>query len=141
MITNFDFQAKSHLINLITLANADEKLDIAEEAYLQNLASRHGITPEYLKMISRNEITNEAFVVPENPIDRLRQIFDLVCMMLVDGKLDEREVSLCIKMTARLGFGSDLVADLVKSIVSATEEGLQPDDVREEEIEYASLPK
>lgn len=138
MTTHFDLQAKSHLINLISLAHVDENLDIAEEAYLQNLAGRHGITPQYLKMISRNEMHREMVIIPENPIDRLRQIFDLVCMMLVDGKLDEREVALCIKMTARLGFGAELVADLVKSIVSASEDGLQPEDIMEEEISIHS---
>ena len=63
------------------------------------------------------------FVVAKDQKERVRQMIDMIFMMMVDGKIDQREMDICTSIGARLGFNPSGIRILVDKIVDAINKG------------------
>lgn len=107
---------KSHFKNLIAVALADGHLDDAEMELILHLANKCYMTPDEVKrVIERPELIN--FHPPKTNQERFDQIYDLVTVMLVDGKVDENERELCKMFALNLGYKSAIVDRLIHDII------------------------
>jgi hypothetical protein len=117
---------KSHFANLCQLAMADAILNKKETEYLNDLCKQYGLTKNDFDEIMDNAYSIE-FVSPETPLARLEQMYDLVRMVLMDEIIDERKVQLCVKVAKSLGFGPQIVGDLIKALVTVEDTGGEDD--------------
>lgn len=122
----------SHFANLCQLALADAVINKKEADYLNGLCKQYGISKTQFDEIMDNAYSIE-FVSPETPLARLEQMYDLVRMVLMDEIIDERKVQLCVKVAKNLGFGPQVVGDLIKALVTVNEDTGE-DDLGSEDL-------
>lgn len=126
---------KSHFLNLFNWASIDEDQADAEMQYLYELGKKWNISENELLQILQKpqEIT---FVKPDSTAECIYQLYDLVCMMLIDDKVDEREVALCVKIAIKLGFEPHIVGDLVKTLITAADDHIPKETVQKELLNW-----
>ena len=107
---------KSYLLMLIKIEEADNKIDINEEAFIEYIAGKLGLTEKDINEIRRHPAKFE-FKLPDNVDDRLRIFYSLLYMMGIDGEIQEREKEMCRKLGFRLCINPVLVDDLIDIMV------------------------
>ena len=99
--------------NLILVAAADKVLDKDEGNLLLLIGDRLGLTPEDVNPIADN-IGVSSFIIPEDGMQKTLELQTLVQMMTRDGEMHDREYSLCLEYAARIGYGKNVLDDLIK---------------------------
>jgi len=113
----------SHIKNLAALAASDGEVDNNELELLFRIGERVGLSrDELLRIIHRpNSIS---FRAPDYFRERIEQLFDMVLIMMVDGKVHENEVALCKLTAIRLGFKHQVIDEMVHDVMDAIAKGL-----------------
>lgn len=111
---------KSHLKNLIELALADGNIDDVEIKLLMEIASKLDMSAEDIEDI-RNHPENIKFTPPSSEKAKIRQISELVKMMVVDKKIEPNEVKLCKSLAIRLNLAPNIVDDLIELHIGGLE--------------------
>ncbi len=119
-------RTKAHLKNLIQIAESDGSFDSAEVDYLLSLAGRFDITEEELKSIKDRPRT-ESYDAPTGDRERFDHLHQLVCMMLIDGEIHEREMSICKRYAEELELRTEFVDDFVKVIGTSVDPEIPSD--------------
>lgn len=125
-----DATHKTHFFNLLALAWVDKEFVQEERDLLYQLGRQQGLEKRELDKIIKNP-KHLTFIIPMNPRERLEQIYDIVCMMLADKVIDEREIELCHKIAKRLKFKTKIIGELVKALITAVDEGKDREAVKE----------
>jgi len=114
---------KSHLKNLLEVALADGQLDNDEYVLLLSLARKLDISDQEIKNIRENPglIT---FKPPASHKKRFEQVYDLVCMMMIDGVIHQKELDFCKSMALKLGYMPRIVDDFIESIRDNVKKGI-----------------
>lgn len=122
---------KNHIKNLIALAKADGKLDKKEVSLIKKLAKDNGVKLSKVQYwLKQNHIVD---INPDASIDqKFDQIYDLVQLMLADGKVDEEELEFCSQVAKNLGFKKTIVGLLVRKISMSASVGMNKDRIKEE---------
>lgn len=113
----------SHIKNLVDVALADGQIDNDEMILLLNVAKRLKINDDQIEMIRTNPAAIQ-FSAPANAKKRFDQIYDLVCMMMVNGHIDPRELELCKALALKLGYMPLIVDDFIKLIGKNIKDGV-----------------
>ncbi|MBR5434277.1 MAG: hypothetical protein IK117_07560 [Bacteroidales bacterium] len=94
--------------NLLALSLVDGELHENEKLMISAIATREGISEkEFKKMLEGKD--NTKFTVPEDSATKEKYLKDMVALMMVDGHIDENELSLC-KMTAiKFGYRPEVI--------------------------------
>lgn len=117
---------KSHFKNLLAVAMADGNFDNVEYEYIMALAQKCYMSPaEVQRVIDNPEMIG--FYAPKTNQERFDQIYDLVTVMLIDGKIDDREMKLCKIFAMKLGFRTAIVDRLIMDIVDQAVHGVAKD--------------
>ncbi|MBS1681051.1 MAG: hypothetical protein JST48_05010 [Bacteroidetes bacterium] len=95
--------AIEHFRNLVSLSAADGKIEESERVALSKIAYERGIPMERLNvMLSKaNEYHH---VIPQNMIDREKQLEEMIEFAKVDGSFCKSELDLINLVGERLGF-------------------------------------
>jgi len=117
---------KSHFKNLLAVAMSDGKLDNIEFDYIMTLAEKCYMSQEEVQRVI-DFPEQISFYAPKTNKERFDQIYDLVCVMLIDGKIDERERSLCKMFAIKLGFRTAIVDKLIIDIIDNAILGIAKD--------------
>ncbi len=72
------------------------------------------------------------FVEPENQIEAIEHVYDIVYMIYLDGIVEDIELEVTMKYAEKLGFKPHIVGDLLKAIVTAPHDGIDKTQVRKE---------
>lgn len=72
------------------------------------------------------------FVEPENQIEAIEHVYDIVYMIYLDGIVEDVELEVTMKYAEKLGFKPHIVGDLLKAIVTAPYDGIDKTQVRKE---------
>ena len=117
-------EQKTAAINLLLIMVADREIAPAEKAFFEMACRRIGISEKDLADI-RSDVSEGKvnFVVPREQKDRVQQLIDMIFMMMVDGKIDQREMDMCTSIGAKLGFNPSGICTLVDIIVDAINKG------------------
>jgi hypothetical protein len=75
--------AKSHMKDLIEMALVDGKFAPSEQALLESIAKRNGVTAKRLNDI-KNGKTDVKFELPSDPAKKFNELYNLVQMMRAD---------------------------------------------------------
>lgn len=114
---------KSHLKNLYTVAMADGILSNEEFDFLLSIANKLYLNPSVVQNVIHYP-DDISFYVPSHDREKLDQIYDCVCMASVDGKLNEREISICKLVSAKLGFRPVVVDYVINHLLSSIIKGV-----------------
>ncbi len=127
LFNNYDKKKRrSHFKNLFAVAHADGDVDRAEMDLVIGLAEKfHMSTEEVTKIIRNPDTVNE--LIPRTPEERMEQLYDLVTVMLVDGKISEKELFLCKRLAVRLGWGEEVVNPLIRDMIETSMNGIAHD--------------
>ncbi len=109
---------KSHLANLVAIANSDGDFSVAEKRLIFDIGVKNGLSINDVKKIIKSDSKSIEFKVPDNDSERFDELYDLVSMMLADGVCSEDEMSNCIELAEKLGFRKAITGVLVRRIVT-----------------------
>lgn len=112
----------SNLKNIISVSMADGELGEDELTIIALAAARDNISERDVEKMLKGR-DRIKFTVPETDELKMRFLTDMVVLMMIDGRLGDREMRMC-KNAARLyGYGDEVVDDLVASIRHDMEKG------------------
>jgi uncharacterized tellurite resistance protein B-like protein len=114
-------EVQSHIRTLYLLAGIDQKLMPSEMEYLYVLGLRNRLNAWEVDQIIANQ-ADIGFKLPDDPEARIQQLYELIKMMLVDNRLDEREAALCVRVAEEMGFNKTLVGGLVRTLVTCADD-------------------
>jgi uncharacterized tellurite resistance protein B-like protein len=120
-------KGKSYIKQLLQVAMADGHLDTFESSNLMRVAQRLGITDEEVLGI-KNNIDKVTFNPPKGTKETFRLIFDLVWMMMVDGRVIDNEVRVCENLAMQMGFAPETVSDLAGFIRQNMAKGIPAEE-------------
>lgn len=106
----------SHLKNLVAVAAVDGKFDKNEMAALATVMARDGLTPSDLERCIKNP-KGIKFLPPETPEQRINYLKDMVLLMMCDGEIDDKELTLCKATAIALGFRHEVIDALISDII------------------------
>lgn len=116
---------RSHFKNLFAVARADGDVDRSEMDLVIGLAEKfHMSTAEVTRII--RDPDSVALVTLKSHGERIEHLYDLITVMLVDGKIDEKELFLCKSLGVKLGCGEDTVDALVRELIEMAMNGISP---------------
>ena len=101
--------------NLILIAAADGILENDESRFLLDIGNRLGLAPEDAMPIADN-LRLLSFIIPADGMQKTLELQTLVQMMLEDGKIHDREYSLCLEYAHRIGYSKEILDDMVKQL-------------------------
>jgi uncharacterized tellurite resistance protein B-like protein len=127
LLKHRDASAKSHIKNLIEVAEADGHFAQVEKELLKSIAKRNGFSEKQISEIHKN-LEEIKLVIPEDSKSRFHRFYDLIHMMSIDNEIHDEELKLCSQLALRFGYHRDNVEDLIKSILSCIEYGRDADD-------------
>ena len=106
------------LKNLVMLSAADERVTDSELAVLLAVASRENISPEDFNRVIEDP-DSVTIDLPEDEDTKLAYLRDMVAMMMVDGELDEQELSICKIYAMALGYRSSIVDGMIAGVIDS----------------------
>jgi uncharacterized membrane protein YebE (DUF533 family) len=117
-----DREKKTAVRNAIVVMASDGRVDERELAMLEQICGRVGLGRDELAKLLASP-RNVRFAIPQTREERVRQILDLVFMMMADGEVDSRELAMCTDLAERMGFSKAVVPILLETIVTAIRGG------------------
>lgn len=121
--------AKSHINALWEILRADGRTHANELKMLYERAAFHKLSKKEVDEIALTKDSISAnkddipFVKPESDEERFHCIYDLTCMMMIDGDIDYREKEMCKDYALQLGFQRSFVDELIESISNNVSSG------------------
>jgi hypothetical protein len=101
--------------NIILIAAADGLLEEGESDFIVDIGNRLGLTPEEVAPLAEN-LDVLTFVIPEEGMQKTLELQTLVMMMVEDGRIHDREYALCLDYAHRIGYGKDILDDMIKQL-------------------------
>lgn len=127
LFDNYDKKKRrSHFKNLFAVARVDGVVCREEMDLVIRLSEKFQMTTTEVSHIIRNPENGE-LVLPKTPEERMEHLYDLVTVMLVDGRVDEREVFLCQSLAAKMGCREGIPGPLIKEMMEHANNGVAPD--------------
>lgn len=131
-------QEKAHVKNLIALANVDGVLAHSELNLIFKFAEARGLRKEEVEALLE-EPYNSDFKIPASDTERFNQIFELIEVMLADGKVEDSEVDFCITIAQKLGFSKAFAGVVVNKIAMGISNDLEKEAIRSEMESFLSF--
>lgn len=124
----------SHVRNLVVLAYSDGKFSDEERQYVANVATEVGMTADEMKQII-NDPDGIRFIMPENDIEKIEQLYDLILLMMIDGDLNENEMIFCRAMAIKMKIPYQVVDEMVAKVINFITDNFYIEDVVNELVE------
>jgi uncharacterized tellurite resistance protein B-like protein len=127
LFNNYDKKKRrSHFKNLFAVARADGDIHRDEMDLVIRLAEKFHMSTKEVTRIIRNPDT-VTMVRPKTPAERMELLYDLITVMLVDGRIDEKELFLCKSLGVKLGCGEESIDATVRDLIEQAMNGITPD--------------
>ena len=118
----------SHIKNLVALAASDGEIDKNEIDLILNIGAKIGLSHKELwRIIERPD--SISFRAPNSFREKIQQLYDMVFVMMIDGKIHENEIALCKLTAIKLGFQHQIIDEMVLQIIDMIAKKLDPDYV------------
>ena len=119
---------KEHFMHLIQIALADGTIKDSEMAMLQRFGRKYGFSEQDVENLI--ELTKQsAFVPPYELSERFEQFFEIVKMVLADGKIDNSEMRLATNFALKSGFTESEIPGLLNLLIIGIKNGTAEEDL------------
>ena len=106
--------AIEHFRNLVSLSAADGKIEESERVALSKIAFDRGIPIERMNVML-TKADEYHHLIPQNMIDREKQLEEMIEFAKVDGTFCKAELELIKLVGGRLGFSDQELDQLIKA--------------------------
>jgi uncharacterized tellurite resistance protein B-like protein len=121
-------QDKEHFSHLIQMALIDGTIDASEMEMLYRFGSKVGLTnPEIDDLLETTK--KSAYIPPYEFSKRFAQMYDVVKMVLADGKIDNNEMRLTTSLALKSGFTEQEIPILLALLINGIKSGEDEDDL------------
>jgi uncharacterized tellurite resistance protein B-like protein len=103
-----------HFRNLISLSIADGKIEETERVALSKIAFERGIPMERMNVML-NHAHEYTYLIPQNMIEREKQLEEMIHFAKVDGEFAVAELELITTVAERLGFTKEELNHFIKA--------------------------
>lgn len=126
---------KRSYFNILALFLDTDKIESRFILCLLKWGFQLGLNPDDLKH-NNIDVSNLKFADPGDDLAKLESIYHLVYMIYLDDVVEDIELEVSSIYSQKLGFKSNLVSELFKSIATAAYDQTKPRDVRFEVMEF-----
>lgn len=95
-----------HFRNLVSLSAADGKIEESERIALSKIAYERGIPMDRMNVML-NRANEYIFLIPQNLIEREKQLQEMIDFAMVDGEFAAAELDLITTVAEKLGFSEE----------------------------------
>ncbi len=121
-------QGKEHFIHLVQIANADGKIDDAEQQMLNRLGSKLGLTAlEIEELMTSNK--QSSYIPPYELVKRFEQLYEIVKMVSADGEFSDDELKLANGLALKSGFEEAELPLLMPLLIDGIKKGVDEEDL------------
>ncbi len=106
--------AIEHFRNLVSLSAADGKIEESERVALSKIAYDRGIPMDRMN-IMLSKANEYIYLIPQNMIDREKQLEEMISFAKVDGKFCSAELDLIATVAERLGFSKQELDQFIQA--------------------------
>ncbi len=125
---------RSHFKNLFSIARADGDVDRAEMDLVIGLAEKFHMSTEEVTRIIRNP-EDIPLITPKTAEERMEHLYDLINVMMVDGRIDEKELFLCKSLALKLGCSEETIDGLLRDLIEQAINRIPPEKTVEKLLE------
>lgn len=129
---------KKSYLNIAGLLLKEEKIESRYLRCLLKWGLQLQLSPADLKD-ANVDFSNLNYSDPADKVEKIEAIYHLVHMICMDNVVEDVELEVATLYARALGFKAELVADLMKSIVTADSDGGLAGDVRQQVIDFLKL--
>lgn len=104
-----------HFRNLISLSVADGRIEETERVALSKIAYERGIPLDRMNVMLKHA-TEYIYLIPQNLIDRDKQLKEMIEFANVDGEFAKAEYDLIKMVAEKLGFSKDELDNRIKAL-------------------------
>lgn len=103
-----------HFRNLVSLVSADGEIRESERTALSKIAYDRGIPLERFNVML-SKAHEYHYLIPQNQVDRERQLQDMIEVAHIDGEFSKAEHDLVTMVGRKLGFSGQEIEAIIKS--------------------------
>ena len=129
---------KKSYFNILALFLSQDQIESRYLRCLLKWGFQLSLSPEDLKQ-ANVDISHLKFTHPEDKIEKLEAIYHLVYMIYLDDVVEDVELETATIYAAKLGFKSEVVSELFKSIATAASDNAKIRNVRQEVMDFLKL--
>jgi uncharacterized tellurite resistance protein B-like protein len=124
-------QNKEYFVQLVRSAKADDIIHNSELELLHRIGTKLGFTePEIVNLIA--ETDKYDYIPPYELAKRFEQVYEVVGMVMADGKVDDNEKRLVTGFAVKSGFSDEEIPALISMLISGKKEGKDEEDLFDE---------
>lgn len=102
-----------HFANIVAVAASDGNISIEELELLKDRALEYGLQEDDISNLL-DSAENLEFIIPMNDVDKEDQLSEAVLMSMIDGRIDQKEYDICLKIAQKLGFDERYLDQIIK---------------------------
>ena len=102
-----------HCRNLISLSAADGKIEETERVALAKIAYERGIPLDRMNIMLQHA-SEYIYLIPQNMIEREKQLEEMIQFAKVDGEFAKAEYELIKHVAEKLGFSAEELEQFIK---------------------------
>jgi len=103
-----------HFRNLVSLSAADGKIEETERVALAKIAYERGIPVERMNIMLKHA-AEYIYLIPQNMIEREKQLEEMIVFAKVDGEFAKAEYELITTVAEKLGFTKAELEEYIKA--------------------------
>jgi len=130
---------KAHLRNLIALAHVEGELDQSEIEVIYTIGEARGLKSFEIADLLAEDLSKVEVEMPANDTERFNQIFDIVQVMLADGKVKDEEIDFCISYAQKIGFSKAFAGVIINKIAIGLSNEMQKKAIKAEMATFLSF--
>ena len=124
-------QNKEYFVQLVRSAKADDIIHNTELDLLHRIGSKLGFTePEITNLIANTDKSD--YIPPYELAKRFEQVYEIVGMIMADGKVDDNEMRLVTGFAVKSGFSDEEIPGMVSLLIKGKKEGKDEEELFEE---------
>jgi hypothetical protein len=138
LTTKQSASVKKSYFNILALFLSMDKIESRFLRCLLKWGFQLHLNPDDLKQADV-DISHLKFEHPEDKVEKLEAIYHLVYMIYLDDVVEDVELEVSTIYAQKLGFKSDVVSELFKSIVTAKYDLTKPRNVQQEVMDFLKV--
>ena len=97
-----------------------------------------GITSEDMVQMGK-DLNNLTYLTPESYDEKVKSVYHLVYMIYLDNVIEDVELEVAMLYAEKIGLNKIVVAKLFQSIATAASDGINPDTLEKEVLDFMKL--
>ena len=85
------------------------------------------------------DLNNLTYLTPESYDEKVKSVYHLVYMIYLDNVIEDVELEVAMLYAEKIGLNKIVVAKLFQSIATAASDGINPDTLEKEVLDFMKL--